>query len=120
MEIEHELAVLLASHRPSKASERSTPRSRSTVRREVPIIDLTESNLRQHEAAENFQSQMLFENVAVPESPETESSHNQTETIRRNQSLLVPKAAAVAKMSAAPVCEVFPSYAKAPPWSGHS
>ena len=79
MEIEHEIAALSASHRSSKASERSTPRSRSTVRREVPIIDLTESNLRQHEAAEYFQSQMLFENVAVPESPETESSHNRTE-----------------------------------------
>ena len=43
MELEHEIAALTASHRSSKASERSTPRSRSTVRREVPIVDLTES-----------------------------------------------------------------------------
>ena len=50
MEIEHEIAALSASHRSSKASERSTPRSRSAVRPEVPIIDLTEGNLRQHDA----------------------------------------------------------------------
>ena len=52
---------------------------------------------------ETFQPQTLFEYVAVPDSPETESSHNQTEILRRNQSLLVPKAAAVAKMSTAPL-----------------
>ena len=119
MEIEHEIAALSASHRSSKAFERSTPRSRSTVRREVPIIDLTESNLRQHDADESFQPQMLFEDVAVPDSPETESSHNQTEIVRQNKTLLVLKAAAIAKMFAAPGYEVVPpSPAKAPPWSG--